>query len=53
MLQLVVERPPAPGDEAWTVAGQILALATNFDIFQWELAVALPESEAWFIHRRP
>jgi hypothetical protein len=53
MLQLVVNRPPPPGEQAWTLAGQILSLASNLEMHQWELAVALPASEAWFIHRRP
>ncbi|MEV4510362.1 DUF4253 domain-containing protein [Dactylosporangium sp. NPDC049525] len=53
MLQFEVHRPPAPGDDAWAAARQILALGPSFDIQQWELAVAVPESEAWFIHNRP
>lgn len=53
MLQLEVHRPPAPGDDAWTAARQILALGPNLEIHPWELAVAVPHSEAWFIHNRP
>ncbi len=53
MLQLIVGRQPRPGDQAWTAARQILALATHFEIHQWELAVALPGGQAWFLHRRP
>lgn len=53
MLQFVVQRPPAPGDEAWEAAGQLLELATHLHLDQWELAAALPEGRAWFLHRRP
>jgi hypothetical protein len=53
MLQFQVGRPPAPGDEAWTAAGQLKALAPNLDLSRWELAVALPAGHAWFVHNRP
>jgi hypothetical protein len=53
MLQFVVERPPAPGEQAWELAGQIRALARNLDMDRWELAVALTEGDAWFIDNRP
>ena len=53
MLQFQVGRPPAPGDEAWTAAGQLKALAPNLDLSRWELAVALPAGDAWFVHNRP
>ncbi|MBB3097992.1 hypothetical protein FHR83_005677 [Actinoplanes campanulatus] len=32
-------RRPAPGDEAWTVAGQLEALAPNLELSRWEVAV--------------
>jgi hypothetical protein len=53
MLQFQVGRRPAPGDEAWTAAGQLKALAPNLDLSQWEVAVALPAGDAWFVHNRP
>ncbi|MFI6327697.1 DUF4253 domain-containing protein [Micromonospora chersina] len=53
MLQFQVGRPPAPGDEAWTAAGQLKALAPNLDLNRWEVAVALPAGDAWFVHNRP
>jgi len=53
MLQFVVARPPSPGDDAWAVAGQILAQSSHLDISQWELAVAVADGETWVIHRRP
>jgi hypothetical protein len=53
MLQFEVHRPPAPGDDAWTAARQVLALASHFDIHQWELAIAITVGDAWFLHNRP
>lgn len=53
MLQFQVDRRPVPGDEAWTAAGQLKALAPNLDLSQWEVAVALPAGDAWFVHNRP
>ncbi|MEU9738935.1 DUF4253 domain-containing protein [Micromonospora chersina] len=53
MLQFQVGRRPAPGDEAWTAAGQLKALAANLDLNRWEVAVALSAGDAWFVHNRP
>jgi hypothetical protein len=53
MLQFQVGRRPAPGEEAWTAAGQLKALAPNLDLSRWEVAVALPAGDAWFVHNRP
>ncbi|MET7806552.1 DUF4253 domain-containing protein [Micromonospora chersina] len=53
MLQFQVGRRPAPGDEAWTAAGQLKALAANLDLNRWEVAVALSTGDAWFVHNRP
>jgi hypothetical protein len=53
MLQFQVGRRPAPGDEAWTVAGQLKALAPNLELSRWEVAVALSAGDAWFVHNRP
>ena len=46
MLQFQVGRRPAPGDEAWTAAGQLKALAPSLDLSRWEVAVALPAGDA-------
>jgi hypothetical protein len=53
MLQFVVHRPPKRGDQAWTLAGQIKAIAKNLGAHRWELATVLPHGDAWFIHSRP
>lgn len=53
MLQFQVGRRPAPGEEAWTAAGQLKALAPNLSLSRWEVAVALPAGDAWFVHNRP
>lgn len=53
MLQFQVGRRPTPGDEAWAAAGQLKALAANLDLSRWEVAVALPAGDAWFLHNRP
>lgn len=53
MLQFQVGRRPAPGDEAWTAAGQLKALAPDLDLSRWEVAVALTAGDAWFVHNRP
>ncbi|MGY0002365.1 DUF4253 domain-containing protein [Micromonospora sp. I033] len=53
MLQFQVGRRPAPGDEAWTAAGQLKALAPNLDLHRWEVAVAMAAGDAWFVHNRP
>ncbi|RAO14373.1 hypothetical protein MED15_04726 [Micromonospora noduli] len=53
MLQFQVGRRPTPGDEAWDAAGQLKALAPNLELSRWEVAVALPAGDAWFVHNRP
>ncbi|MEU4528573.1 DUF4253 domain-containing protein [Micromonospora ureilytica] len=53
MLQFQVGRRPRPGDEAWAAAGQLKALAPDLELSQWEVAVALPAGDAWFVHNRP
>ncbi|MEU1680077.1 DUF4253 domain-containing protein [Micromonospora zamorensis] len=53
MLQFVVNRQPALGEQAWQLALQILALASNLESNPWELALALTRSDAWFLHDRP
>ncbi|MFI5495155.1 DUF4253 domain-containing protein [Actinoplanes sp. NPDC051859] len=53
MLNLVVERPPQSREDAWTVAGQILGMASHLEMARWQLAIALPRAKAWHIHNRP
>ena len=53
MLQFVVHRPPALGDAAFELAGQLLDVATHLEMHQWELATVLPDGTAWFLHSRP
>lgn len=53
MLQLVVRRRPRQGEEAWELAGQLLAWGGSLQVHRWQLAQALPRSDAWFLHDRP
>ncbi|GAA1026035.1 hypothetical protein GCM10009557_02240 [Virgisporangium ochraceum] len=47
MLRLVAHRPPEPGEPAFALAGQLLAVATHLEMRQWALATVLPDSTAW------
>jgi hypothetical protein len=53
MLQLVAAGPVADPEEAWTAAGQILAVASSNQEGQWRLALALQRDRFWFLHDRP
>ncbi|MGC4812725.1 DUF4253 domain-containing protein [Micromonospora sp. DT228] len=53
MLQFVVDRPPRPGQQAWELAGQLLAVGGSLQYQQWQLALAVAGSDAWFLHDRP
>ncbi|MBK5307945.1 MAG: DUF4253 domain-containing protein [Frankiaceae bacterium] len=53
MLQLVVSRPPENDEAAWELAGQLLAVGSSLQMPRWSLALALPDSDAWFLHDRP
>ncbi|RZS77549.1 uncharacterized protein DUF4253 [Motilibacter rhizosphaerae] len=53
MRQFLVARRPSVGEEAWTVAGQLLAAGPSLQVDQWELALALTQGDAWFLHDRP
>lgn len=52
MLEFSVQRPPTAGIEAWTVAGQLTSLARGVELQRWELAMALPTGDAWFLRDR-
>jgi hypothetical protein len=53
MLQFTVTRRPQQGEEAWELAGQVLAWAGSLQMSQWELALVLARSDTWFLHDRP
>lgn len=53
MLQFTVARRPQPGEEAWGLAGELLAWAGSLQLSQWELALVLSRSDTWFLHDRP
>ena len=53
MLQFTVSRRPQEGEEAWELAGQLLAWAGSLQLAQWELALILARSDTWFLHDRP
>lgn len=53
MLQFVVGRRPALGEQAWQLALQHLAVGGSLQTPSWELALALTRSDAWFLHDRP
>jgi hypothetical protein len=53
MLQFIAQHRPQPGPQAWELAGQLMALGGNLDCEQWQLAIALTRSDAWFLHDRP
>jgi hypothetical protein len=53
MLQLVSARRPRDGDEAWQLAGEIKQLGGSLQMDRWQLALALAEGDAWFLHDRP
>ncbi|MEU6072962.1 DUF4253 domain-containing protein [Micromonospora sp. NPDC047074] len=53
MLQFVVTRQPEPGEQAWQLAKQLLAVGGNLQMAPWQLALAVTRSDAWFLHDRP
>jgi hypothetical protein len=53
MLQYVTRRRPRLGDEAWELAGQLMAVGSSLQCEQWQLAIALTRGNAWFLHDRP
>jgi Domain of unknown function (DUF4253) len=53
MLQFVVGRRPALGEQAWQLALQHLAVGGGLQTPPWQLALALTRSDAWFLHDRP
>lgn len=53
MLQFLVGRPPVDPWEAYELAGQLKEVGGSLQMYQYELALALPRSDAWFLHDRP
>ncbi|MFI6079121.1 DUF4253 domain-containing protein [Actinoplanes sp. NPDC051343] len=53
MLQFLASRQPEPGEQAWELAGQLKKVGTSLQMDQWLLALALPHTDAWFLHDRP
>lgn len=53
MLQFTIGRRPQPGEEAWDVAGQLLAWGGSLQMSQWQLALVLSRVDTWFLHDRP
>lgn len=53
MLQFTVGRRPRQGEEAWELAGELLAWGGSLQMSQWELAFALARIDTWFLHDRP
>ena len=53
MLQLLTTRRPTAGARAYDLAGQLLRIGGSLDVHRWQLALALTEGNAWFLHDRP
>lgn len=53
MLQVVPARRPADGEEAWQLAGELKKIGGSLQMDQWQLALAVAEGDAWFLHDRP
>jgi hypothetical protein len=53
VLEFVRQRRPAPGPQAWKLAGQLLAIGGNLECQQWQLALALTRSDRWYLFDRP
>jgi hypothetical protein len=53
MLEFTASTRPAFGDQAWELAGQLLAVGGSVQLQQRQLAMALPFTRAWFLHDRP
>ncbi|MBQ1040813.1 MULTISPECIES: DUF4253 domain-containing protein [Micromonospora] len=53
MLQFTAQRRPRPGSQAWELAGQHMAVGGSLQCEQWQLAIALTQGDAWFLHDRP
>jgi hypothetical protein len=46
-------RRPADPEDAWRLAGQFKAVGGSLQMYQYELAFALMQADAWVLHDRP
>lgn len=53
MLQYRVTRRPTTVEQAWELAGQHLAVGSSIQQSQSDIALALLQSDYWFLHDRP
>ncbi|GAA2853680.1 hypothetical protein Acy02nite_50190 [Actinoplanes cyaneus] len=53
MLQFLATRPPVDPEDAWQLAGELMTVGSSLQHERWELALALPHGDAWFVHCRP
>ena len=53
VLQLVVARPPSDPDVAYALAAELKDVGGSLQHHRYELALALPGSDAWMLHDRP
>lgn len=53
MLQYTVDRPPTDSRDAFRLACEHKDVAGSLQMYRYELALALPHSDAWFLHDRP
>ena len=53
VLQFVTRRRPAPGAQAWELAGQLMAVGGSLQCERWQMALAVTRSNAWLLHDRP
>jgi hypothetical protein len=53
MLQFLATRPPVDPEDAWQLAGELMTIGSSLQHERWELALALPHGDAWFVHCRP
>lgn len=53
ILHLSVARRPTDPEQAWRLAGQLKAVGGSLQMYQYELAFAVMQSDAWFLHDRP
>ena len=53
MLQFIVSRQPASGQEAWDLNRQIATMAGSLQDRPWMRALALERTNIWFLHDPP
>ena len=53
MLEYAVARPPTDPWDAYRLAGEQKDIASSLRMYRYELALALPDNDTWFLHDRP